>query len=210
MKAAMFAKLTGIIDTLGEDHAIVDVAGVGYLVFASARTLDQMAPGAPVRLLIDTQVGEDHIRLFGFLRAEEQRWFRLLQAVQGVGARVALAVLSVLPPEQLAPAIAAQDKASVGRASGVGPKLAQRIVTELKDKAGALTFALPAGAPETGAAASAASAGSDAARDAASALVNLGYRPVDAHAGVAAALGRLGPEAAFDTLVRAALKELGR
>jgi holliday junction DNA helicase RuvA len=196
----MFAKLTGTVDSVAEDHLVLDVGGVGYLVACSSRTLAQLSAGTRANLLIDTQVGEDHIRLFGFLRADEQRWFRMLQSVQGVGARVALAVLSVLPPDLLTTALAAQDKSAVGRATGVGPKLAQRIVTELKDKVGGVVIAAPsasAALPAVGA-------------DAVSALVNLGYKPVDAQIAINAAAARLGADAAFEALVRAGLKELAR
>lgn len=199
----MFAKLTGTVDTLAEDHLILDVGGVGYLVQASTRTLAGLAAGAPASLLVETQVGEDHIRLYGFAHGAEQRWFRLLMTVQGVGAKVALAILSILPPDDLVRVIAAQDKAMVSRANGVGPKLAQRIVTELKDKAGAL--ALGAVVPAaTGVAAPVQGAGTDAV----SALINLGYRPVEAASAISDALAALGPDARFDALVRAGLKAL--
>jgi holliday junction DNA helicase RuvA len=198
----MFAKLSGTVDEIAEDHLILDCGGVGYLVFASSRTLDGVHSGEPLSLRIETHMGEDHIRLYGFRGHDEQRWFKLLQSVQGVGARVALAILSVLPPERLATAIAAQDKVSVAQASGVGPKLAQRIVTELKDKAGALsvatiTSALSGNAPKV----------SGILGDAMSALTNLGYAPAAAHRAVSTALGTLGDDAALSAVIKAALQE---
>jgi holliday junction DNA helicase RuvA len=198
----MFAKLTGTIDDIAEDHLILDCNGVGYLVFASSRTLDGLHAGEPLSLRIETHVGEDHIRLYGFRHADEQRWFKLLQSVQGVGSRVALAILSVLPPERLAAAIAAQDKASVAQANGVGPKLAQRIVTELKDKAGALsvatiTSALAGNAPKA----------SGILGDAMSALINLGYQPGVAHRAVSVAITQLGDGAALGAVIKSALQE---
>jgi holliday junction DNA helicase RuvA len=198
----MFAKLTGMIDEISEDHLILDCGGVGYLVFASSRTLDGLNIGDTLALRIETHVGEDHIRLYGFRSSEEQRWFKLLQSVQGVGARVALAILSVLPPERLAAAISAQDKASVAQANGVGPKLAQRIVTELKDKAGALsvstiTAALSGNVPK--------SAG--VLGDAMSALTNLGYAPALAHRAVGSAIAKLGEDAPLGALIKTALQE---
>ncbi|MGA8399592.1 MAG: Holliday junction branch migration protein RuvA, partial [Stellaceae bacterium] len=137
----MIAKLTGILDHIGADGAIVDVGGVGYLVFASTRTLGQLQPGAAARLLIETHVREDHIHLYGFIDAAERDWFRLLTTVQGVGAKVALAILSAVAPNDLTLAIVAQDNAMLARADGVGPKLAARIVNELRDKVGGLALA---------------------------------------------------------------------
>jgi Holliday junction DNA helicase RuvA len=194
----VIAMLAGTVDHTGDDSLVVDVNGVGYLVFASSRTLAK-APsrGEPLRLLIETHVREDHIHLYGFADEAEREWFRLLTTVQGVGARIALAILSALSPEALATAIAAQDKAALTEAEGVGPKLGQRIVSELKDKVGGI--ALGPAAPMPLAAAS----------EAVSALVNLGYPRSDAHAAIAAASRRLGAEAALDALIRAALKELG-
>src|SRR6202162_5473062 len=136
----MIAKLTGILDSVAADSAIVDVGGVGYLAFCSTRTLGQLLPGAPARLLIETHVREDHIHLYGFIDAAELAWFRLLTTVQGVGARLALAILSAVPPEALTLAIFAQDKAVLAHAEGVGPKLAARIVNELRDKGGGLAI----------------------------------------------------------------------
>lgn len=196
----MFAKLTGTVDALLEDALILDVQDVGYLVAASVRTLAQMSPGTRVRLFIETQVREDAITLYGFASADEQRWFRLLQSVQGVGGRVALNVLGVLTPDDLAQAIAAQDKASVARAIGVGPKLAQRIVNELKEKA-----PLPSGVSLV-----AALAAPGATDDATSALLNLGFKPAEAVRAVSAARNALGGDAPLDRVIAAALKELTR
>lgn len=202
----MIAKLAGILDQLAADGAVVDVNGVGYLAFCSTRTLGRLPPlGSPVRLLIETHVREDHIHLYGFADAAERDWFRLLTTVQGVGARLALAVLSAIGPDELALAILAQDRASLARAEGVGPRLAARIVNELKDKAGGLALA-KAAAP----AAAAAPPGDGPAADAVSALVNLGYRRAEAFGAVAAAAHRLGREAAAEALIRAGLQELAQ
>ncbi len=197
----MIAKLRGLLDSFSADHAVIDVAGVGYLVAASTRTLSGLgAIGSEVVLHTEMQVSEDAIRLIGFSTAEERDWFRLLTSVQGVGSRVALGILSALSGDELHRAIASGDKAMVARAQGVGPKLAQRIVNELKDKAGgvvlggATTVAVPTG---VGA-------------DALSALLNLGFRPAEASAAVAKAEAELGPEASLDALVRSALKKAAR
>lgn len=204
----MIGKLTGLIDSYGEDWVIVDVGGVGYHVVCSSRTLSALPPtGQPATLSIETYVREDMIRLFGFATPAERDWFRLLMVVQGVGARVALAILSTLSTGDLASAIAMQDKAMVARAPGVGPKVAQRIVQELKDKApalagGDLAFAQVAGEIETGA--------PSAAADAVSALVNLGYGQAQAGAAVASALSGAGEGANAETLIRLGLKELAR
>lgn len=205
----MIAKLTGLLDSQGADWAIVDVGGVGYLVFCSAKTLAALpAPGERVSLLIETHVREDHIHLFGFAGARELEWFRLLQSVQGVGAKVALAILSVLTPDQLHVAIAAKDAKAVARANGVGPKLAARIVNELKDKAAKLTLGAAPAAPG---AAAAPAGGDDAAMgDAVSALVNLGYSPSDAYGAAHAARRVLGAEAPLSALIKAGLKELSQ
>ena len=200
----MIGKLRGVVDSVGEDFVIVDVNGVGYVVSCSARTLQQLpGAGAPAALAIETQVREDSIRLFGFLHESEREWFRLLQTVQGVGAKVALAILSILTPHDLALAIAAQDKASVARASGVGPKLAARIVAELKDKAPAAEALAPArfGGAEL-------APGSEPARDAISALCNLGYGRAQAASAVAASVKALGEGADASALIRRGLKEL--
>jgi Holliday junction DNA helicase RuvA len=200
----VIAKLRGLLDSFSADQAVIDVQGVGYLVFASTRTLGKLgAIGNEVVLHTEMQVSEDDIRLIGFATAEERDWFRLLTSVQGVGSRVALAILSALSGEELHRAIAAGDKAMVARAQGVGPKLAQRIVNELKDKAGGVV----AGA--LGGSAIALPAGSFAA-DAISALQNLGFRPAEASNAVSKAETELGPEASLDALVRAALKKAAR
>jgi Holliday junction DNA helicase RuvA len=197
----MIAMLAGIVDQLGADSLVLEVNGVGYLVFASSRTLGRVPPrGEPLRLLIETHVREDHIHLYGFADEAERSWFRLLTTVQGVGARLALAILSVLSPDALTTAILAQDKAMLTRADGVGPKLATRIASELKDKVGGIALGPAATTPATPAAAS----------DAVSALVNLGYSRSDAFAAVAQATQRLGAEAKIDALIRAGLQELAR
>lgn len=214
----MIAFLSGMVRDLSAGHAVIDVGGVGYLVGASGRTLGQLRLGNPAELLVETQVSEDAIRLFGFLSSEERDWFRLLQTVQGVGARVALAILTALTPMQLATAIAAGDKVALSRADGVGPKLAQRLAVELKDKAGGLALGAaarmtPAGtAPAKGRAGraekDASPSGPDEGTlaDATSALVNLGYGRADAYAAVAKAASA-GADT-LDKLIPAALKEL--
>jgi Holliday junction DNA helicase RuvA len=193
----MIARLTGIIDSIGEDYAVIDVAGVGYLVFCSARTLRNLAVGRSASLPTETHVREDHIHLYGFADNFERDWFRLLTTVQGVGAKLALAILSTLEPQALADAIASGDRASVTRAPGVGPKLATRIITELKDKVGA-EIVRPAFA----------NTARGAAEDAVSALVNLGYRRGEAFGAVSHAVQRLGPDAGVEQLITAGLKEL--
>ena len=200
----MIAKLSGVVDHIGPEGAVIDVGGVGYLVFGSTRTLGRLpAPGAAARLLIETHVREDHIHLYGFADADERDWFRLLTTVQGVGARLALAILSAVEPEALALAIFAQDKAVLAQADGVGPRLAARIANELRDKVGGLP------APGTAAPASV-GAIDGAAGNAVSALVNLGYRRAEAFGAVAAAARRLGEGAAVDALIRAGLQELAQ
>lgn len=200
----MIGKLTGLLDSTGEGWAMVDVGGVGYVVFASARTLSQLpARGGTVSLLIETHVREDHIHLYGFAGQDERDWFRLLSTVQGVGARMALSILSTLPPQELTIALASQDKTLLTRASGVGPKLGQRILTELKDKAGGMSLG---SAAANGAAAGTAAGGP--ADDAVSALVNLGYRRSEAFGAVSQALRKLGSDAPLDSLIKAGLKEL--
>jgi holliday junction DNA helicase RuvA len=204
----MIAKLAGLLDQIMPDGAVIDVGGVGYLVFCSTRTIGQLpAPGAAAKLLVETHVREDHIHLYGFIDAVERDWFRLLTTVQGVGARLALALLSALSPDQLALAILAQDKATLARADGVGPRLAARIANELRDKVGGLATAAPT--PVTGIAA-VANAEAGATADAVSALVNLGYRRAEAFGAVAAAARKLGEEAALDALIRAGLRELAQ
>ncbi|HXV24974.1 MAG TPA: Holliday junction branch migration protein RuvA [Alphaproteobacteria bacterium] len=199
----MIAKLRGILDSTGEDWAVLDVGGVGYLVYCSARTLARLPePGGPVTLEIETHVREDHIHLYGFLGAGERAWFRLLTTVQGVGARLAVAIQGVLGPEELARAVAMGERASLTRAPGVGPKLAQRILTELKDKVDAIAVApVPVRL---------AAMNGDHASDAVSALVNLGYRRPEAVGAVSAAVRSLGAEAAVESLIKAGLKELAR
>jgi Holliday junction DNA helicase RuvA len=202
----MIAKLAGILDSAGPDSAVIDVGGVGYLVFCSTRTLGRLpSPGSPARLLIETHVREDHIHLYGFIDTAERDWFRLLTTVQGVGARLALAILSAVAPEALTLTILAQDKASLARADGVGPKLAARIVNELRDKVGGLAIAA-----QTTSAAGTPATEDGAAADAVSALVNLGYRRAEAFGAVATAARRLGDDAAIDALIRAGLQELAQ
>jgi Holliday junction DNA helicase RuvA len=197
----VIGKLTGIVDSSGDDWVILDVGGVGYLVFCSGRTLGLLPPaGGGATLWIETHVREDHIQLFGFADPAEHDWFKLLQTVQGVGAKMALAVLSALPPHDLVRAIAAQDKASIARAHGVGQKLAGRIASELKDKAGGIVLGPVAAANGAGR--------SEISEDAVSALVNLGYRRAEAFAAVAKASGDLGRGASVESLIKAGLKEL--
>jgi Holliday junction DNA helicase RuvA len=205
----MIGKLSGTVDSYGEDWVLLDVHGVGYQVYCSPRTLQALPqPGEAARLAIETYVREDMIRLFGFATDLERDWFRLLQTVQGVGARVALSVLGTMKPADLASAIALADKAALARAPGVGKKVAERIVTELRDKAPAYSSADPAlihlqsdlaekRAPRPVA-------------DAVSALVNLGYAQVQASAAVAAAQRAAGEDATTEELIRRGLKELAR
>ena len=203
----MIGKLKGRIDSVDEEGLIVDVGGIGYLVAASARTLRALpALEEAVTLFIETQVREDSIRLFGFLTSAERDWFRLLQSVQGVGAKVALGILGALPGDALAAAIARQDKAMMARAPGVGPKLAARLVLELKDKASAFGVAGPAA---TGAVPGVAPL-PKAAEDAVLALTGLGYAKPQASAAVAKVFKTLGAEAATASLIRAGLKELAQ
>jgi Holliday junction DNA helicase RuvA len=205
----VIGKLTGTLDSISGDAALVDVNGVGYVVHAASRTIARLGPtGTPVSLLIETHVREDAINLYGFWDATERDWFRLLTTVQGVGAKVALAILGVLAPDDLSLAIAAQDKAIVTRAPGVGPKLAQRIVSELKDRAG--NIALGAGAVTPAALNGSGKASGGPAEDAISALVNLGYRRAEAYGAVAKAARDLGERASLDALIRAGLKELSQ
>ncbi|HVB69805.1 MAG TPA: Holliday junction branch migration protein RuvA [Acetobacteraceae bacterium] len=197
----MIALLTGRIAALEDGTCVVDVGGVGYLVHASTRTLAALPPApAPARLLIETQVREDAITLYGFADPAERDWFRLLTTVQGVGGKVALGVLSALAPRELVAAIAAGDRASLTRAQGVGPRLAVRLLTELRDKAGAMPATAGLPALQTGPA--------GVAEDALSALVNLGYRRPEAQPAVARVLDRLGPDAKLDAVIRDSLKEL--
>jgi Holliday junction DNA helicase RuvA len=205
----MIGKLRGIVDSYGDDWVILDVGGVGYLVHCSSRTLQGLpSPGEAAQLAIETYVREDMIKLFGFGADVEREWFRLLMTVQGVGSKVALAILGILKPADLANAIALQDKVQVARAPGVGPKVAARIVAELKDKAPAFSSIDPAvislqddladrRAPQPVA-------------DAVSALTNLGYPQAQASAAVAAAARSAGEDATTETLIRLGLKELAR
>jgi Holliday junction DNA helicase RuvA len=205
----MIGKLKGIIDSYGEDSVILDVGGVGYLVHCSARTLQALPTvGDRVELAIETHVREDQIRLFGFVSGNEREWFRLLQTVQGVGTKVALAVLSTLKPAELASAIAMRDKATITRAPGVGQKVAERIVTELKDKAPALAAVDPAVVRLTGDLDE--GSAPQPVRDAVSALVNLGYAQPQAAAAIAAAAREAGAQAETARLIRMALRELAR
>ena len=205
----MIGKLKGIIDSYGEDHIIVDVNGVGYVVHCSARTLQALpAQGEPVALAIETHVREDQIRLFGFLSEVEREWFRLLQTVQGVGTKVALSILSTLRPADLASAIALRDKAMVARSPGVGPKVAERIVTELKDKAPRYAEIDPAVVRLAGAVED--KRAPQPVADAVSALVNLGYGQPQAAAAIAAAAREAGEGAETARLIRLGLKELAK
>ena len=198
----MIAHLKGRLDAIGIDHAVIDVGGVGYLVGASARTLAALGPvGEAATLFTEMLVAEDSIRLVGFAHAAERDWFRLLTGVQGVGARVALAILSALEPADLSRAVLAQDKATVARANGVGPKLAERIVRELKDRIGGVAL---------GPAAASQAVPTGAGADAVSALLNLGFRPAEAASAVAQAEEELGGGSTLDALVRLALRKAAK
>ncbi|MBE87972.1 MAG: Holliday junction branch migration protein RuvA [Rhodospirillaceae bacterium] len=203
----MIAKLTGILDSVGDEWAIIDVGGVGYIVFCPIRTLAALPQtGQPVTFHIETHVREDHIHLYGFGDVTEREWFRILTTVQGVGAKVALAIMSVLNSDELTDAVIAEDKAAVSRANGVGPKLAARIVIELKDKIGALTISstakLATSLPREG------DVTSD--QEAVSALVNLGFSRMQAVGAVARANQELGANAVLDDLIKSGLKELSQ
>jgi Holliday junction DNA helicase RuvA len=205
----MIGKLKGVIDSYGEDFIVLDVNGVGYLVHCSARTLQELpATGEPASLSIETHVREDQIKLFGFASDVEREWFRLLQTVQGVGTKVALSVLGTLKPTDLASAIAMRDKAMVARTPGVGPKVAERIVTELKDKAPAYANVDPAVIRLTGAVED--RRAPQPVADAVSALINLGYGQPQAAAAIAAAAREAGEGADTARLIRLGLKELSR
>jgi holliday junction DNA helicase RuvA len=203
----MIAKLAGMVDQLEQDGAVIDVNGVGYRTFCSTRTVSRLPPaGSPVRLLVETHVREDHIHLYGFTDAAERDWFRLLTTVQGVGARLALSILSAVAPETLGLAILAQDKLILAQAEGVGPRLAGRIVNELRDKVGSVAASAPSAKvlkaePVTDPSATA---------DAISALENLGVGRTEALGAIAAAARRLGNEAAADVLIKVGLEELAR
>ena len=196
----MIARLSGTLAELTADGAVIDVQGVGYLVHCSTRTLDMLGPiGGEVLILTELQVREDAWTLFAFGSAVERDSFRALTSVQGVGGKVALAILSALSPDELARAISQDDKAMIGRANGVGPKLAARIANELQGKLGIAGLGGSGPAPRAGAAA-----------DALSALANLGFKPADASAAVNAAQDELGPDAGLDALVRLALKKAAK
>jgi holliday junction DNA helicase RuvA len=202
----MIAKLAGVVEQIEPDAAVIDVNGVGYLAFCSTRTIGRLPPvGLPVRLLIETHVREDHIHLYGFIDTAERDWFRLLTTVQGVGARLALSILSAVAPETLGLAILAQDKPALAQAEGVGPRLAARIVNELRDKISNVAAAAPVEPriePRNG------ERGVTA--DAISALENLGVGRTEALGAIAAAARRLGSEAGADVLIKAGLEELAR
>jgi Holliday junction DNA helicase RuvA len=202
----MIGKLTGRVDSVGTDHAIIDVGGVGYVVHCPSSTLSRLAAGATASLAVETKVSDEAIRLYGFLAHDEREWFRLLQTVQGVGARVALSIISALKISELERAIVLGDKAVVGRAQGVGPKLATRIVTELKDKAPAMALQRSLEPGER--------AGLQAPRpleaDAIAALVRLGYSQMAAAETVARAGNALGESAPLDSLIRESLRQLAR
>jgi len=205
----MIGKLKGLIDSYGEDHVIIDVQGVGYVVQCSARTLQRLPQsGEAATLSIETHVREDAIRLYGFMSDNERDWFRLMQVVQGVGAKVALAILSTLDPGSLATAIATNDKAAIARAPGVGPKLAQRLCAELKDKAPAFGHIDPGVAQLAGALEDRKLPQPIA--DAVSALANLGYPQAQAVAAVAAAAKAAGEGAGTAQLIKLGLKELAK
>jgi Holliday junction DNA helicase RuvA len=199
----MIARLRGLAEALTDTSCIIDVNGVGYLVFCSTPTLANLDEGGAVSLLIETQVREDAITLYGFSSAAERDWFRLLNTVQGVGAKLALAILSALSPDQLIAALSTGDKAALARAPGVGPRLALRLATELREKAGAMpgggAAPLPAAPPLRAHLA-----------DALSALQNLGYRHAEAESALAKAVDAHGADAALDVLIRAALKALSK
>src|SRR6188472_1136743 len=196
----MIARLSGILAETSADTAIIDVGGVGYLVHTSAKTLDALGPiGGEVLILTELQVREDAWTLFGFGSTSERDAFRALTSIQGVGGRLALAILSVLSPDELARAVSQDDKAMIGRANGVGPKLAARIANELQGKLGVATLGASLATPRAGAAA-----------DALSALGNLGFKPAEASAAVNAAQDELGPDAGLDALVRLALRKAAK
>jgi holliday junction DNA helicase RuvA len=205
--SAVIAKLAGIVDQIGADTVVIDVGGVGYLAFCSARTLRRLpAEGAAVRLFIETHVRDDHIHLYGFFDTAERDWFRLLTTVQGVGPRLAMALLSAASADELALAVMAQDKAALTSAEGVGARLAARIVNELKDKIdGVAAPAVPAAGMPT-----APPFDHGAAADAVAALENLGVGRSEAQGAIAAASRRLGSEAAADLLIKGGLEELAR
>jgi Holliday junction DNA helicase RuvA len=204
----MIAKLAGVVEQIEPDATVIDVNGVGYLAYCSTRTIGRLpTPGSPARLLIETHVREDHIHLYGFIDAAERDWFRLLTTVQGVGARLALSILSAVSPETLGLVILAQDKPALTRAEGVGPRLAARIVNELRDKIGGIPASPPLPSP---ALPNQPVDGSGRTADAISALENLGVGRTEAIGAIAAASRRLGNEAGADMLIKAGLEELAR
>ena len=204
----MIAKLAGVIDHIEPEAAVIDVGGVGYLTYCSTRTIGRLPPaGSAARLLVETHVREDHIHLYGFIDAAERDWFRLLTTVQGVGARLALSILSAVAPEKLGLAILAHDKAALTQAEGVGPRLAARIVNELRDKLGSIATAA---SPPVSALSGEPINGVGPVTDAVSALENLGVSRTEAVGAIAAAARRLGNEATADVLIKAGLEELAR
>ncbi|MBP2291910.1 Holliday junction branch migration protein RuvA [Azospirillum rugosum] len=210
----MIAKLTGVVDSVGTDWVVVDVNGVGYQAACSNRTLSRMAAGERVALVVETFIREDRITLYGFADAAERDWFRMLTTIQGVGSRLALSILGVLDPDQLTRAIASQDKTALTRADGVGPKVAARIINELKDKVGNLALGASAATAPAGGKAAPAGAGASPDNiimaDAVSALVNLGYGRSEAFGAVVAAGRKLGDAANVSELIRHGLKELSQ
>ncbi len=204
----MIARLKGIVDEIGDDWVVIDVNGVGYLVFASGRTLGNLVIGEATMVFIETHVREDHIHLYGFADALDRDWFKLLTTVQGVGAKVGLALQGVLSPDEVSRAIMSGDKTAITRAPGVGPKLASRIISELKDKVGSLALGQSLHA-EVGARASGGAVGASSdISDAVSALVNLGYSPSQALGVVSEASGELGETATVGALIKAGLTKL--
>jgi len=199
----VIARLKGIIESIGDSSCVIDVNGVGYLVFCSSRTLAALDAGGAVSMLTEMQVREDSITLYGFGTAAEREWFRLLNTVQGVGAKVALGILSALSPDQLIAAISSSDKAALSRAPGVGPKLAIRLVTELREKAGVMPGGGAAALPPP-------TALRHHVADALSALENLGYRRAEAEAALTKGIEAHGEDAALDVLIRAGLKALAK
>ena len=203
----MIGKLTGIVDEIGTDFAVIDVGGVGYVVHCAARVLSNLAqPGNRATLFVETQMREDAIKLFGFTTSEEREWFRLMQTVQGVGAKVALSILSTLSVSDLARAVAFEDKAAVGRAQGVGPKLAARITAELKDKAASISAPLHMSKGDGAVVPLSRPAG--AAAEAVSALVNLGYSQAQASQAIATVVAREGKELPLQAMIREGLRAL--
>ena len=204
----MISKLRGRLDSVGEDWAVVDVGGVGYMLFCASRTLAALPPlGEAVEFAVETHVREDHIHLYGFSTTSDREMFRTLTTVQGVGAKVGLAILSALSAEQVAQAIAAGDQSAFKRASGVGPKLAARLVVELKDKLGAFAFKTPTITPISAKAGKA--PGGNVMEDAVSALVNLGYPRMEAFGAVSRAAQAAGGSAPLGALIKTSLRELG-